>query len=384
MAAAGLPAPEPPRGGQGGGGRVRRSGGRPTAWASWSSRAAASPSRRPPPTPRCSCASSTTCASRCCRTAPRSAPASPPRSRGCAAPRRRAGSSCWSPTAPTTPARSTPPPPPTWRRPWRCASTRSSWAGAAACRCPVQVRDPFTGAVVTETVMADVKIDDDLLKRIAERTGGEFFRATDPASLRQIFDRVDQLEKSEIKIATYRRYRELFPSVLAARGGAPRRGGAPVGGRPARGAGERVIFASPAWLVALLALPLLAGLEVWLAAPRPRAALAPRVAAALGPRRPPPGRALAVAPARAPAARDGRPRAWRWRGRSGASCARRSSARASTSCWCSTPRARWPPPTWRRAASSWPARPCCSSSPASRATASRSSPSRARPTRSSR
>ena len=63
--------------------------------------------------------------------------------------------------------------------------------------------------------MAEVKVDADLLKRIAERTGGEFFRATDPASLRQIFDRIDQLEKSEIKLAAYRRYRELFPPVLA-------------------------------------------------------------------------------------------------------------------------------------------------------------------------
>jgi Ca-activated chloride channel family protein len=80
---------------------------------------------------------------------------------------------------------------------------------------PVRARDPFTGAVVTETVMADVKVNPDLLKRIAERTGAEFFRAEDPAALRQVFERVDQLEKSEIKMASYRRYRELFPSVLA-------------------------------------------------------------------------------------------------------------------------------------------------------------------------
>jgi Ca-activated chloride channel family protein len=81
---------------------------------------------------------------------------------------------------------------------------------------PVKVQDPFTGAVRQQTVMTEVQIDEGLLKRIAERTGGEFFRATDPESLRQIFDRVDKLEKSEIKLAAYRRYRELFPSVLAA------------------------------------------------------------------------------------------------------------------------------------------------------------------------
>ena len=81
---------------------------------------------------------------------------------------------------------------------------------------PVKVQDPFTGAVDQRTVMTEVQIDEGLLKRIAERTGGEFFRATDPESLRQIFDRIDKLEKSEIKLAAYRRYRELFPNVLAA------------------------------------------------------------------------------------------------------------------------------------------------------------------------
>ena len=79
---------------------------------------------------------------------------------------------------------------------------------------PVQARDPFTGQVVTETVLADVKVNPDLLKRIADRTGGEFFRAEDSAALRQVFDRIDRLEKSEIKTAAYRRYRELFPPVL--------------------------------------------------------------------------------------------------------------------------------------------------------------------------
>jgi Ca-activated chloride channel homolog len=80
---------------------------------------------------------------------------------------------------------------------------------------PMKVQDPFTGAISQQTRMTEVQIDEGLLKRIAERTGAEFFRATDPESLRQIFDRVDALEKSEIKLAAYRRYRELFPAVLA-------------------------------------------------------------------------------------------------------------------------------------------------------------------------
>jgi Ca-activated chloride channel family protein len=79
---------------------------------------------------------------------------------------------------------------------------------------PVSARDPFTGQIVERTVTTEVQIDEDLLQRIAERTGGEFFRATDPESLRQIFARIDQLEKSEIELQAFRRYRDFFPPVL--------------------------------------------------------------------------------------------------------------------------------------------------------------------------
>jgi len=79
---------------------------------------------------------------------------------------------------------------------------------------PMRVQDPFTGQVTRRTVMTEVEIDEDLLKKIADRTGGEFFRATDSASLRNIFDRIDHLEKSEIKLAAVRRYRELYFPVL--------------------------------------------------------------------------------------------------------------------------------------------------------------------------
>ena len=84
---------------------------------------------------------------------------------------------------------------------------------------PVDVRDPFTGRVVRQRMMTEVQIDYGLLGRIAQRTGGEFFRATDPASLRNIFDRIARLEKSEIKLSAFRRYQELyFPVLLASAG----------------------------------------------------------------------------------------------------------------------------------------------------------------------
>jgi Ca-activated chloride channel family protein len=79
---------------------------------------------------------------------------------------------------------------------------------------PLDFQDPVTGRTIRRTVMTEVPIDEGLLKTIAERTGGEFFRATDSASLRTIFDRIDRLEKSEIRHASFRRYRELYHPVL--------------------------------------------------------------------------------------------------------------------------------------------------------------------------
>jgi Ca-activated chloride channel homolog len=80
---------------------------------------------------------------------------------------------------------------------------------------PIQAQDPFTGQLVKRTALVEVQIDEGLLKRIADRTGGEFFRATDAGSLKAIFDRIDRLEKSEIKESGYRRFRELFPDALS-------------------------------------------------------------------------------------------------------------------------------------------------------------------------
>ena len=78
---------------------------------------------------------------------------------------------------------------------------------------PVPIRDPETGRVVERRVMAEVDVDEKLLGRIAEATGGRFFRATDPAGLAQTYAEIDRLEKTEIRTTTYTRWRETFPVV---------------------------------------------------------------------------------------------------------------------------------------------------------------------------
>jgi Ca-activated chloride channel family protein len=81
---------------------------------------------------------------------------------------------------------------------------------------PIRAQDPFTGRIVSRTVNMEVPIDEELLKRIAERTGGAFFSATSESSFRDIFTRIDSLETSRLKSISFRRFQELFPPFLNA------------------------------------------------------------------------------------------------------------------------------------------------------------------------
>jgi len=76
---------------------------------------------------------------------------------------------------------------------------------------PFPVEDPLFGK---RYVQANVEIDEMILKRIADITGGLFFRARDPVALAEIYDRINKLEKSEVKVKEYRSFNELFPIFL--------------------------------------------------------------------------------------------------------------------------------------------------------------------------
>jgi Ca-activated chloride channel family protein len=56
--------------------------------------------------------------------------------------------------------------------------------------------------------------DEDALRRMAERTGGRYYRATDPAGLDQIMNDIDRLERSNVHVGEIRDYRELYPFFL--------------------------------------------------------------------------------------------------------------------------------------------------------------------------
>ncbi len=76
---------------------------------------------------------------------------------------------------------------------------------------PYPVKD-FFGNTVYQPV--EVDIDDELLKKVADLTGGKYFRATDTASLRQIYREIDRMEKTVIEDKGYAQYNELFGYFL--------------------------------------------------------------------------------------------------------------------------------------------------------------------------
>jgi Ca-activated chloride channel family protein len=57
-------------------------------------------------------------------------------------------------------------------------------------------------------------LDEDTLKEIAARTGGSFFRARDPDALRKIYERIAELETTEIETEEFVRYDEAGPILL--------------------------------------------------------------------------------------------------------------------------------------------------------------------------
>lgn len=60
------------------------------------------------------------------------------------------------------------------------------------------------------TMNVPVEIDEKTLENIAEATGGEYFRATDKESLRQIYSEIDKLERTKLNVQQYQEYEELY------------------------------------------------------------------------------------------------------------------------------------------------------------------------------
>lgn len=64
-----------------------------------------------------------------------------------------------------------------------------------------------------QTQMIPVDIDESTLKQIATTTGGQYFRATDNASLKEIYSEIDQMEKTKISVREYSKKQEEYKNI---------------------------------------------------------------------------------------------------------------------------------------------------------------------------
>ena len=62
--------------------------------------------------------------------------------------------------------------------------------------------------------LTKVEIDEELLQTIADDTGGLYFRATDTKKLKDIYDEINKLEKTEIEEFKYYNYEEKYRTLV--------------------------------------------------------------------------------------------------------------------------------------------------------------------------
>jgi Ca-activated chloride channel family protein len=61
-----------------------------------------------------------------------------------------------------------------------------------------------------------VDVDEDTLQKIAQMTGGKYYRADNAERFQEIYAEIDKLEKTEAVINKYTQFKELFPWLVSA------------------------------------------------------------------------------------------------------------------------------------------------------------------------
>ena len=61
-----------------------------------------------------------------------------------------------------------------------------------------------------------VHFNEEGLKKVAQISGGQYYRAADTQSLENIFAQIDKMEKSTVELTQYKQYRDLFPWPIGA------------------------------------------------------------------------------------------------------------------------------------------------------------------------
>lgn len=79
-----------------------------------------------------------------------------------------------------------------------------------------QARVPVQTPIGKQYITMDNEFDEGTLRGIAETTGGQYFRATDNTSLKRIYEQIDQLEKTKLRVREYSKHTENFAPFLFA------------------------------------------------------------------------------------------------------------------------------------------------------------------------
>jgi Ca-activated chloride channel family protein len=61
-----------------------------------------------------------------------------------------------------------------------------------------------------------VDVDEDTLQKIADKTGGKYYRADNAEKFQKIYAEIDKLEKTEATVNKYTEFKELFPYFVTA------------------------------------------------------------------------------------------------------------------------------------------------------------------------
>ena len=80
-------------------------------------------------------------------------------------------------------------------------------------RVPTKYKDAF-GRERTNYIMIESKMNEDLLKKIAQETGGQFYLARNKSSLNSIFEEISDLEKTKTEIKEWTRREEKYQEFL--------------------------------------------------------------------------------------------------------------------------------------------------------------------------
>ncbi len=75
---------------------------------------------------------------------------------------------------------------------------------------------PFKTPFGTRYQMVPVEIDEELLQQVSAMTGARYFRATNNEALKDIYEEIDQLEKSRVEVLSYKNTKELFYAWVGA------------------------------------------------------------------------------------------------------------------------------------------------------------------------